>query len=198
MAVFFDRDGVLAKERNYLSKPERLALIPGSIEAIQKISSLGMKKVILTNQSGIGRGLFTVLDYDKVMQRMRALFAEKGAFFDGEYYCPHAPWEGCDCRKPLPGLALRAAKDLDIELSRSFVIGDKRSDMGLARAIGAKGILVRTGYGRQTEMEGDPLRDVVVDDIEAAAEVICRWIEEEENGVRDGRSSGRDDICPAS
>ncbi|HPA59775.1 MAG TPA: HAD hydrolase-like protein, partial [Synergistales bacterium] len=88
--------------------------------------------------------------------------------------------------KPLPGLALRAAKDLDIELSRSFVIGDKRSDMELARAIGAKGILVRTGYGRQTEMEGDPLRDVVVDDIEAAAEVICRWIEEEENGVRDG------------
>jgi histidinol phosphatase-like enzyme len=85
-----------------------------------------------------------------------------------------------------PGLALRAARDLDIDLSRSFVIGDKRSDMELARTIGAKGVLVRTGYGRQTEMEGDPLWDVVEDDIEVAAEVIGRWIREEENGVRDG------------
>jgi len=185
-AVIFDRDGVLVEERNYLSKPEEVEILPGAVEAIHKISSLGMKKVILTNQSGIGRGLLTVSDYNKVMQKMRDLFAQKGAFFDGEYYCPHAPWEGCDCRKPKFGLALRAVKDLDIELLRSFVIGDKRSDIELARAIGAKGILVRTGYGRQTEMEGDPLWDVVVDDIEAAAEVIGRWVEEEENGVRDG------------
>lgn len=185
-AVFLDRDGVIIKDKGFISEPDDVVLVDGAPEAIKKMSSMGLKIVVITNQSGIGRGLFTVLDYDKVMQRMRDLFAEKGAFFDGEYYCPHAPREGCDCRKPLPGLALRAAKDLDIELSRSFVIGDKRSDMGLARAIGAKGILVRTGYGRQTEMEGDPLRDVVVDDIEAAAEVICRWIEEEENGVRDG------------
>ena len=185
-AVFLDRDGVIIKDKGFISEPDDVVLVDGAPEAIKKMSSMGLKIVVITNQSGIGRGFFSESDYHGVMMRLYALLGESCATIDAAYFCPHAPREGCDCRKPLPGLALRAAKDLDIELSRSFVIGDKRSDMGLARAIGAKGILVRTGYGRQTEMEGDPLRDVVVDDIEAAAEVICGWIEEEENGVRDG------------
>ena len=185
-SVFLDRDGVLIEEREYLSRPEDVVLLPGAAHAVLRLCSLDLKIVIITNQSGIGRGFFSESDYHGVMRRLYALLGENCATIDAAYFCPHAPRECCDCRKPLPGLAVRAAKDLAIDLASSFVVGDKRSDMELARAIGAKGILVRTGYGRQTEMEGDPLWDVVVDDIEAAAEVIGRWVEEEENGVRDG------------
>ncbi|MDD5515394.1 MAG: HAD family hydrolase [Synergistales bacterium] len=185
-AVFLDRDGVIIKDKGFISEPDDVVLVDRAPEAIKKMSSMGLKNVVITNQSGIGRGLFSEESYMRVSERMVLLLKKSGASLEGVYYCPHAPWEGCGCRKPGPGLALRAARDLDIDLSRSFVIGDKRSDMELARTIGAKGVLVRTGYGRQTEMEGDPLWDVVVDDIEVAAEVIGRWIREEENGVRDG------------
>jgi len=117
------------------------------------------------------------------LRRMVQLLEKSGARLDGVYHCPHAPWEGCDCRKPKPGLALKAAKDLGISLSRSFVVGDKRSDMELARAIGSKGILVRTGYGLRTEMEGNPVWDAVANSIVGAVEVIQKWVEGEKDGA---------------
>ncbi len=185
-AVFLDRDGVIIEDKGFISDPDDVVLIDEAPEAIGRMTSMGLKVVVLTNQSGIGRVLFREDDYSRVMERMLLLLGEGGASLDGVYHCPHAPWEGCDCRKPKPGLALRASRDLGIGLSKSFVVGDKRSDMELSMAIGAKGVLVRTGYGRKAEEEGDPLWDIVVDDIKAAAEVICQWVKEEEDGTRDG------------
>lgn len=185
-AVFLDRDGVIIEDKGFISDPEDVVLIDGAPEAIGRMTSMGLKVVVLTNQSGIGRGLFLEEDYSRVTERMALLLGEGGASLDGVYHCPHAPWEGCDCRKPKPGLAFRASRDLGIDLPKSFVVGDKSSDMELARAIGAKGVLVRTGCGRKAEEEGGPLWDAVVDDVKAAAEVIRLWVEGGEGGTRDG------------
>jgi len=176
-AVFLDRDGVILEERGYLSHPGDVSLIAGAAEAIKLFSRLGLKVVVVTNQSGIGRGLFTRRDYLRVKAAMDALLARQGAKTDGEYFCPHAPWEECGCRKPAPGLALIAGKELGLNLDESFVVGDKRSDMEMARAIRAKSILVRTGYGWQTEKDGKPIWDAVAQDIGEAAKIIARWIE---------------------
>ncbi len=182
-AVFLDRDGVIIEEKGFVFEPDDVVLVDAAAEAIIRMSLMGLKIVVLTNQSGIGRGLFNEESYKKVLRRMVQLLEKSGARLDGVYHCPHAPWEGCDCRKPKPGLALKAAKDLGISLSRSFVVGDKRSDMELARAIGSKGILVRTGYGLRTEMEGNPVWDAVADSIVGAVEVIQKWVEGEEDGA---------------
>lgn len=182
-AVFLDRDGVIIEEKGFVFEPDDVVLVDAAAEAIIRMSSMGLKIVVLTNQSGIGRGLFNEESYKKVLRRMVQLLEKSGARLDGVYHCPHAPWEGCDCRKPKPGLALKAAKDLGISLSRSFVVGDKRSDMELARAIGSKGILVRTGYGLRTEMEGNPVWDAVADSIVGAVEVIQKWVEGEKDGA---------------
>jgi len=182
-AVFLDRDGVIIKEKGFVFEPDDVVLVDAAAEAIIRMSSMGLKIVVLTNQSGIGRGLFNEESYKKVLRRMVQLLEKSGARLDGVYHCPHAPWEGCDCRKPKPGLALKAAKDLGISLSRSFVVGDKRSDMELARAIGSKGILVRTGYGLRTEMEGNPVWDAVANSIVGAVEVIQKWVEGEKDGA---------------
>jgi|LSQX01.2.fsa_nt_gb D-glycero-D-manno-heptose 1,7-bisphosphate phosphatase len=182
-AIFLDRDGVIIEEKGFVFEPDDVVLVDAAPEAIIRMSSMGLKIVVLTNQSGIGRGLFNEASYKKVLRRMVQLLKKSGASLDGVYHCPHAPWEGCDCRKPKPDLALKAAKDLGISLSRSFVVGDKRSDMELARTIGSKGILVRTGYGLRTEMEGNPVWDAVADSIVGAAEVIQKWVEGEEDGA---------------
>ena len=182
-AIFLDRDGVIIEEKGFVFEPDDVVLVDAAPEAIIRMSSMGLKIVVLTNQSGIGRGLFNEESYKKVLRRMVQLLEKSGARLDGVYHCPHAPWEGCDCRKPKPGLALKAAKDLGISLSRSFVVGDKRSDMELARAIGSKGILVRTGYGLRTEMERNPVWDAVADSIVGAVEVIQKWVEGEEDGA---------------
>ena len=182
-AVFLDRDGVIIEEKGFVFEPDDVVLVDAAAEAIIRMSLMGLKIVVLTNQSGIGRGLFNEESYKKVLRRMVQLLEKSGARLDGVYHCPHAPWEGCDCRKPKPGLALKAAKDLGISLSRSFVVGDKRSDMELARAIGSKGILVRTGYGLRTEMEGNPVWDAVADSIVGAVEVIQKWVEGEKDGA---------------
>jgi D-glycero-D-manno-heptose 1,7-bisphosphate phosphatase len=182
-AVFLDRDGVIIKEKGFVFEPDDVVLVDAAAEAIIRMSSMGLKIVVLTNQSGIGRGLFNEESYKKVLRRMVQLLEKSGARLDGVHHCPHAPWEGCDCRKPKPGLALKAAKDLGISLSRSFVVGDKRSDMELARAIGSKGILVRTGYGLRTEMEGNPVWDAVANSIVGAVEVIQKWVEGEKDGA---------------
>ena len=116
--------------------------------AIRRINESGMKAVLITNQSGVGRGYFEEKMVDQVHDILRAELASHGANLDGIYYCPHLPEAGCDCRKPLPGMLRRAQKELNIDLESSFVIGDKHVDVETAYAVGAKGILVLTGYGR--------------------------------------------------
>ena len=148
-AVFMDRDGTVSEEIGYMYDAGLYKPFTYTGPAIRRINDSGMKAVLITNQSGAGRGYFDETMIHKVHDILRAELARHGAHFDGIYYCPHAPEAGCDCRKPLPGMLHRAQKDLDIDLAGSYVIGDKQVDVETAHAIGAKGILVLTGYGRE-------------------------------------------------
>ena len=152
-AVFLDRDGTVIEERGYLGRLELIELFPGSAEAIRLLTAAGYAVVIVTNQAGIARGLFDEAFVQAAHARLDAMLREAGAVVDGYYYCPHHP-DGvvdryrlvCGCRKPAAGMVRRAAAALNLDLARSFVVGDKWLDMGLARNAGATGVLVRTGY----------------------------------------------------
>lgn len=149
--VFFDRDGTLNWDDGYLADPDGLVLLPGAIEAVAALNARGIKAVVITNQSGVGRGLITPGALERIHERLIALLAAGGSRLDGIYACPHRPEEGCVCRKPAPELARRAAKDLGVDARRSAVIGDKSVDLELGRRIGGRAILVRTGWGPTTE-----------------------------------------------
>jgi D-glycero-D-manno-heptose 1,7-bisphosphate phosphatase len=135
-------------------------LIPGAAAALKQVKERGFKLVVLSNQSGVARGRFGLDSVDRVNNRLRELLAADGVTLDGLYFCPHYS-DGvvpefsfrCDCRKPFPGMAEQAARDLNLDLRRSWVVGDKADDLNLAAAIGASSILVRTGYGLATETE---------------------------------------------
>ncbi len=146
-AIFLDRDGTIIVERNYPSHPDQVALLDGAVEGLRTMAAQGFPLVVVSNQSGIGRGYFSVEQADAVEGRVRELLAREGVEIAGWYRCPHAPGETCSCRKPLPGMIEAAARDLDLDPARSFVIGDKWSDVELAGAVGAVGILVVTGHG---------------------------------------------------
>lgn len=169
--ALIDRDGTLNVEKDYLSNPDELELIPGAAEGLGILKSLGMGLVVITNQSGIARGYFGMERLDAIHDRLRAMLAAEGITLDGLYLCPHGPGDACDCRKPLPGMALKAASDLHFDPKQAFVVGDKEADIGLGQALGATTVLVRTGYGRQHESRCRP--DHVADDLRAAAQWIA-------------------------
>ncbi len=150
-AVLLDRDGTIIVERDYLSDPALVELEHGAAEGLRALAEAGWVLAVLTNQSGIGRGYFDRAAAEAVNARVAELLAEEGVSIAGWYLCPHAPDEDCECRKPRPGMALQAASELGLDLSRSWVVGDKRSDVELADAIGAEAILVMTGHGRKDE-----------------------------------------------
>jgi D-glycero-D-manno-heptose 1,7-bisphosphate phosphatase len=150
-----DRDGTVNAEVGYLNHVERLQLLPRTAAAIRLINQSPFLAVVVTNQAGVARGYFREELIERVHERLSRLLAEQGARLDGIYYCPHHPTVGdppyrqeCDCRKPRPGLVLAAARDLNIDVPRSLMIGDKHSDVRFARALGMPAILVETGYGR--------------------------------------------------
>jgi D-glycero-D-manno-heptose 1,7-bisphosphate phosphatase len=154
-AVFIDRDGTLTEEVGYVNHPSRLRLLPRSAEAIRRLNRAGIAAVVATNQAGIARGYFSEDVMHAVHERLVEQLKHAGAHLDGLYVCPHHPTEGvapfradCDCRKPKPGLLVRAARDLDLDLSGSIMVGDKASDLSVAGPVGARAILVLTGYGR--------------------------------------------------
>ena len=154
-AVFIDRDGTLTEEVGYVNHPQRLNLLPRSAEAVRRLNQAGIAAVVATNQAGLARGYFTEDVMNAVNDRLVDQLKRAGAHLDGLYICPHHPTEGappfridCDCRKPKPGLLLRAAKDLDLDLTASTIVGDRPSDLAVARPVGARGVLVLTGYGR--------------------------------------------------
>jgi len=157
-AVFLDRDGTLIEEVGYLDRPERVELFPWTIDAIRSLNRAGIRVVVVTNQSGIARGYFTEATVEQIHCRVSELLAVGGASVDAYYYCPHHP-DGsvaeyarvCDCRKPARGLIDRAVRELDVDPRRSVAVGDRWLDVALAREVGAKGILVRTGYGAVEE-----------------------------------------------
>lgn len=152
--MFIDRDGTLTEERGYINHPRRLCLLPRSAEAIRRLNRAGVPAVVVTNQAGIARGYFSEDVLRAVNDALVDRLAGQGARLDGLYVCPHHPTEGelpwraqCECRKPRPGLLHRAATELDLDLERSVMVGDKASDLVPAAAVGARGVLVLTGYG---------------------------------------------------
>jgi histidinol-phosphate phosphatase family protein len=147
--VFLDRDGTLIVEKRYLSDPHQVALEDGVGEALARLQQHEHPLIVLSNQSGIGRGMFTERDAQRVNARVAELLGGFGIEILAWYMCPHAPHAACDCRKPLPGMPREAARDWKLELTGCFVIGDKQCDLELADAIGGTGILVTTGHGRE-------------------------------------------------
>ncbi len=153
-AAFIDRDGTLTHEVGYVNHPKRLQLLPRSAEAIRRLNVAGIAAVVVTNQAGVARGYFSPDVLEATTAELVAQLKQAGACLDGVYVCPHHPTEGqppfraqCECRKPKPGLMLRAATELGLDLSVSTVVGDRPSDLAAAPALGLKGVLVLTGYG---------------------------------------------------
>ena len=180
-AVFIDRDGTLTEEVGYVNHPSRLRLLPRSAEAVRRLNEAGIPAVVVTNQAGLARGYFTEAVMEAVNLELAAQLARGKARVDGIYICPHHPTEGeppyrqrCECRKPKPGLLLRAAEEMNLDLSRSIMVGDKPSDLEVAPVVGARSALVLTGYGRgEWEYQRDRFRvtpDYVAADLLDAVE----------------------------
>lgn len=156
-AVFMDRDGTINQDVGYPHTYSSIKIFPYSFDAVKKINQAGLLAVIISNQSGVGRGIIKELNLQKIHQKMCSVFAQYQAKIDGIYYCPHYPLasnpkykQECLCRKPQPGLALQASNELNIDLPRSYMIGDKVEDILLGLNIQATPILVLTGYGKQS------------------------------------------------
>lgn len=179
-AVFLDRDGTINEDVGYLDRLERLTLFPYSIDAVRLLNGAGFCVVVVTNQGGVATGLIAEAFLHTAHDTMSERFHRGGAHIERFYYCPHDPQapieqyrRDCTCRKPKPGLVLQAAEELEIDLARSFVVGDKWSDVELARSVGATGILVRTGYGAtQAERPDRPQDAIVTADLIAATILI--------------------------
>lgn len=149
--VVVDRDGVINVDSDaYVKSPAEWQALPGSLEAIGALTRAGVTVVVATNQSGVGRGLFSEAVLRQIHELMETEAARHGGRISGIYYCPHRPDEGCECRKPRPGLLQRIGRDYGCDLAGVPVIGDKVSDLAAAAAVGARGILVLTGHGRET------------------------------------------------
>ena len=160
-AVFLDRDGTINEEVGYISDSAQFRLFDYAAEAIRLLNKAGWLTVIVTSQAGIARGIFPESFLTSLHEQMQLELSRLGATIDAIYYCPHHPTEGevpyrreCDCRKPKPGMLKRAADELNVDLSASVVIGDRFRDLGMAQAVGARSVLVLTGYG-QEELERD-------------------------------------------
>lgn len=175
--VILDRDGTIIVERNYLSDPDGVELLPSVTAGLQKLINLGLRLVVVTNQSGVGRGYFGMAAVDAVHQRMMKFLGEHGIEFEGIFVCPHTPDDDCDCRKPQPGLAIVAADYLGLSACDAFVIGDKACDIQLGQNVGATTLLVRTGYGEEEASAGRCHPDFVVADLLEAAQVIEKWMQ---------------------
>lgn len=186
-AVFIDRDGTLNDDPGYIDRPEKIVLFPSVAKAIRRLNEAGRKVVVVTNQSGVARGLFEETTLQGIHAHLVELIGAAGGVIDAVYYCPHYPMDGeaksrvesryqrdCECRKPKPGMLIRAARDLNLDLEASVVIGDRYLDIQMAHAVGARGILVLTGYG-QRELDRDAsswprMPDLVAQDLTAAVD----------------------------
>ncbi len=181
-AVFLDRDGTINEEIGYLHEVEQLRFIDGAPAAIAQLNAAGIKVIVVTNQAGVARGYYAETSVLALHRAMEEQLKRHSARIDAFYYCPHHPENGvgeyridCHCRKPKPGMLEQAARDLGIELGGSFVVGDRISDLEAGRAAGCTLVLVRTGYGRESEreLEEHELRpDFIASDVAEA----CGWI----------------------
>lgn len=182
-AVFLDKDGTINVDKGYIDHYHKIDLLPNSAGAIKSLNSAGFKVIIVSNQAGIARGYFgedTLQAIDKTLQKKLLCHA---AYYDAVYYCPHHPEFGiypykkeCECRKPSPGMLIKAAEDFDLDLSESYMIGDKASDIEAGKRAGCKTILVLTGYGEESKKnlpDGSKPDHVAKDLLEAANWVVA-------------------------
>ena len=183
-AVFLDRDGTINEQMGYINHISRFVLLPGVIQAIRRLNSLQVPVVVVTNQSGLARGYFPESLLQTVHEEMRRQLQAEGAHVDGIYVCPHHPEarqerfrQNCTCRKPKTGLLEQAAAELKLDLSRSYMVGDRWSDLRCGAAAGTATVLVRTGYGRGEELYIGPQETLqphyVADDLLAATAWIA-------------------------
>ena len=182
-AVFLDRDGTLIEESGYLDRLGRLTFYPFTVDAVRLLNRAGWPVIVISNQSGIGRGLVRQAFVAEAHAHIAGRLAEAGARIDAFYYCPHHPdatlaeyRQVCNCRKPSPGMLLTAAAEHDLDLASSVVVGDRWDDVATARAAGARAVLLRTGYGSQAEASGRQgvKADAVTDNLAAAAAWILQ------------------------
>ncbi len=181
-AIFIDRDGTINEDTGYVSSPDELIIYPWAAEAVRLVNESGMKAIIITNQSGVARSLYTEQTLGSIHDHLTRELSKSGAHIDGIYYCPHHPEIGdeiyrkrCECRKPRPGMLIDAARDHRIDLAASYVIGDKASDINLAAEVGARGALVLTGYGHETLRRRDCEPAIVADDLlDAVKQILDR------------------------
>ena len=170
--VVLDRDGTVIEERPYLHDPKQVRLLPNAAAGLRALSAAGLKLALVTNQSGVGRGFFGLDAVSRVNERVMALLAREGVAIDEVFVCPHAPEEGCACRKPGTRMLETAARRLGADPSKTFVIGDKTCDIEMGRRAGATTLLVRTGWGRETEGRAEARPHYVAADLLEAARVI--------------------------
>ena len=188
IAAFLDRDGTINEEGGYINHVDRLKLIDGAAEAVALLGRHGLKTIVVTNQAGVARGYYPAEHLPKLHDRLRELLKEGGAELDAIYYCPHHPDIGeppfrkdCDCRKPRLGMIRSAEREHGVDATRSYMVGDKISDVEFGRKAGCKSILVLTGYGKgeleyhRDKLSGEP--DYIADDLLDAAKWIVRDLE---------------------
>jgi heptosyltransferase-2 len=174
--IFLDRDGTLNEDPGYLKSASELKLLPGVAAALARLKAAGARLVVVTNQSGVGRGLFSLKDLEAVHARLEGLLEASDAALDAIYFCPHRPDDGCRCRKPATGMVDRAVAEFHVDLRRAYVVGDHASDIQLAKAAGAKSVLVTSGNVDQQAVTmlraAGALPDMVAPSMTEAAECI--------------------------
>jgi len=174
--LVLDRDGTLLEYRPYLSSPDDVRLLPGTGAALRRFQEMGLGLVVVTNQSGVGRGLFDAARLDLIHQRFREALEAEGVSLAAVYVCPHTPEDDCSCRKPKTGLLERAAQDNEFDPEDAFVIGDNACDIELGRRVGAKTFLVLSGCGEAILPEMRGRADYVVADLGEAVPIIERLL----------------------
>ena len=174
-AVFLDRDGVLNEDSGYITRPDELHLLPGSVEAVRALNAAGWRVIVFTNQSGVARGMMTLKMLTAVHDYLRTEIAAGGGRLDAIYACPHGPDSDCECRKPRAGMLRQAAAEHSIDFAVSYVIGDTPRDLAAGQAVGCRTILALSGQTRGYETASfTPTPDFVFADLAAAAAYLCK------------------------
>lgn len=179
--VILDRDGVINEDSDdYIKSPDEWVPIPGSLEAVTRLNQAGVRVVVATNQSGLARGLFDIETLGRIHAKMHRRLAAVGGVVEAVFYCPHGPGDGCECRKPRPGLLREIEQRLGVDLRETVCVGDTLRDLEAARAVGARPVLVRSGKGERTLADGRGVEGVAVyDDLAAFAQA---FLEQDEAG----------------
>ena len=173
-AVFLDRDDTIIRDVGYLRDPRGLEFLPGAIQALRMLQEKRMALILISNQAGVGRGWLRGSDLERVHARLIKLLGQRGIALQSAYYCPHAPWEGCTCRKPRPGLLCRAAREHGLDPTRSFMVGDKLSDVAAGRRAGCRTVLLGPAPALGTTLAPGP--DEVPDQVAPNLLAAAHWI----------------------